>query len=139
MSSKILRPDALVEKMTWQGFIPEPDKADTPEPPPPKLEPAATQNSTQLEDQIRTLQARIEDEKRAAFAQGQTKGAEEEAAKWKQAIARVGDSIASLARHKQTLRAEVEEDAVRLSLAIARKVLYRELTVDPPAIAGLVH
>ena len=33
---------------------------------------------------------------------------------------------------------EAEQDVVKLAIAIARRVLHRELTVDPDAILGLV-
>ena len=36
------------------------------------------------------------------------------------------------------LRKQTEEELVRLSVAIARRVLHRELTVDPTALQGLV-
>lgn len=36
------------------------------------------------------------------------------------------------------LRKQTEEELVRLSVAIARRVLHRELTVDPSALQGLV-
>ena len=39
---------------------------------------------------------------------------------------------------KARLRAEAERDVVRLSLAIARKILHRELRIDPGVALGLV-
>src|SRR5258708_5967365 len=39
---------------------------------------------------------------------------------------------------RSRLYRQAEVDAVRLSIAIARRVLRRELTVDPAAIQGLV-
>lgn len=36
------------------------------------------------------------------------------------------------------LRKQTEEELVRLSIAIARRILHRELTVDPSALQGLV-
>jgi flagellar assembly protein FliH len=46
--------------------------------------------------------------------------------------------IAELASLRKRVRAEAEDDAVKLSIAIARRVLYRELATDPEAILGLV-
>ena len=46
--------------------------------------------------------------------------------------------IAELASLKKRVRAEAEDDAVKLAIAIARRVLYRELSTDPDAIVGLV-
>ena len=39
---------------------------------------------------------------------------------------------------RQRFRQEAEEDIVKLALAIARRVLHRELTVAPDALLGLV-
>jgi flagellar assembly protein FliH len=33
---------------------------------------------------------------------------------------------------------EAEEDAVRLAIAVAQKILHRELTVDPESVLGIV-
>jgi flagellar assembly protein FliH len=46
--------------------------------------------------------------------------------------------IAELASTRKRVRAEAEDDAVKLAIAIARRVLYRELSTDPEAILGLV-
>jgi flagellar assembly protein FliH len=46
--------------------------------------------------------------------------------------------IAELASLRKRVRAEAEDDAVKLAIAIARRVLYRELATDPEAILGLV-
>jgi flagellar assembly protein FliH len=46
--------------------------------------------------------------------------------------------IAELASARKRVRAEAEDDAVKLAIAIARRVLYRELATDPEAILGLV-
>lgn len=46
--------------------------------------------------------------------------------------------IAELASSRKRLRAEAEDDAMKLAIAIARRVLYRELSTDPEAILGLV-
>jgi len=37
------------------------------------------------------------------------------------------------------LRKQVEEEAVQLSLAVSRRILRRELSIDPSALHGLVQ
>jgi len=37
------------------------------------------------------------------------------------------------------LRRQTEEDIIRLAVAVARRVLHRELTIDPTALAGLIR
>jgi flagellar assembly protein FliH len=46
--------------------------------------------------------------------------------------------VAELASLRQRLRRETEEDLVRLAVAIARRILRREISTDPEAILGLV-
>jgi len=51
---------------------------------------------------------------------------------------RVARAVEELALHKSALRREAEEDVVKLAIAIARKVIYREISVDSEALLGLV-
>jgi len=48
-------------------------------------------------------------------------------------------TVAGLAGHKAALRTEAERDLVSLSLAVARKILRRELTIDPNIILAVVQ
>ena len=48
-------------------------------------------------------------------------------------------TLATLAQTKRKLRAEGEMELLKLSLAIARRILHRELAIDPEAVHGLVH
>jgi flagellar assembly protein FliH len=79
---------------------------------------------------------------RAAYAQGLAAGeaAAAQAAQQKLDPAVIGLNaiIAELASLRKRTRAEAEDDAVRLAIAIARRILYRELSTDPDAILGLV-
>jgi flagellar assembly protein FliH len=86
----------------------------------------------------REMQARAQ----AAYQQGRSEG---EAAGVQQAAQRVDGTVAQLANlmrelgsHKARLRMELEEDTVKLAIAIARRVLNRELATDPDVILGLV-
>ncbi|MBV9081221.1 MAG: hypothetical protein JOZ62_00990 [Acidobacteriaceae bacterium] len=36
------------------------------------------------------------------------------------------------------MRKQVEEEVVRLSIAVARRIIHRELTIDPDALVGLI-
>ena len=47
-------------------------------------------------------------------------------------------TIEELAGLRQRFRHEAEEDVIALALAIARRILHRELTVAPEALLGLV-
>jgi flagellar assembly protein FliH len=50
----------------------------------------------------------------------------------------LGRSIEQLAMHRVKIQREAEPELVRLSLAIARRILRRELSVDPEALQGLL-
>lgn len=51
---------------------------------------------------------------------------------------RIARTVGELAACKPSLRREAEQDVVKLAIAIARKVLHREIAVDPEALLGLV-
>jgi flagellar assembly protein FliH len=50
----------------------------------------------------------------------------------------LGRSIEQLAMHRGKIQREAEPELVRLSLAIARRILRRELSVDPESLQGLL-
>jgi flagellar assembly protein FliH len=88
------------------------------------------------------LDARDTRIKAAAQQQGRN---EAEAAANQRAMQKAEPVIAALNRIVQELvgtrksfRAEAEHDTVQLAIAIARRVLHRELSTDPEAILGLV-
>lgn len=51
---------------------------------------------------------------------------------------RLARTIEELSGFKRRFRHEAEEDVVKLALAVARRILHRELTMDPDALLGLV-
>lgn len=53
--------------------------------------------------------------------------------------ARLVRSIEALAAYRPRLRQQAERQVVELALAVARRILRREVTVDPEAVGGLVR
>jgi flagellar assembly protein FliH len=53
-------------------------------------------------------------------------------------VQRLARAAAELAGYRAAYRRESEQELVKLSLAIARKVLKREVTVDPSSLQGIV-
>ncbi len=53
-------------------------------------------------------------------------------------IASLNGIVQELANTRRNFRAEAEGDTVKLAIAIARRVLNREIATDPEAILGLV-
>jgi flagellar assembly protein FliH len=91
------------------------------------------------EDATRELQARLEQERAAAFEAGR-QAAQNAARQESQAhYERLSRSIEELAGCRLRYRRETEREVVQLSLEIARRILRRELTIDPEAILGLLR
>lgn len=154
MSSRILDPDTPLEARPWRsahqvqadGLGPvryDPGQSQTSEPGERRRDPADESRIRELEAAIKLLERRVEDETRAAHEQGRQQGfsagAQHEAAKWLEPLTQLSRAIDDMSKSKARFRAEVEADAVQLALAIARKVLNRELNSDPEALGGLAR
>ncbi len=72
------------------------------------------------------------------FNEGELAGAESANLAMKPVLEGLAKSIAGFASLRRGIRSEAEQDLVKLSLAVAKKILHRELTVDPGALAGVV-
>ncbi len=72
------------------------------------------------------------------FQEGKAAARQEVAAQIEAMNGRLARSIEELTGLRQRFRHEAEEDVVALALAIARRILHRELTVAPEALLGLV-
>jgi flagellar assembly protein FliH len=70
--------------------------------------------------------------------EGEAAGRNHAAAEMQPVLDRLARSIEEIGRLRAQFRREAEGDMVRLSLAIARRVLRRELAMDADAMHGLV-
>jgi len=86
----------------------------------------------------RAVEARIEAARQQGRAEGEAAGLARAAQRLDPVIANLSAAIQELARLRPRFREEAEEDTVKLAVAIARRVLHRELSSDPEAILGLV-
>jgi flagellar assembly protein FliH len=91
---------------------------------------------------IAELQQQSEQRVREAHAagthEGEAAGRQRASAEIQPVIDRMARSIEEIGGLRARLRAEAEADLVQLSLAIARRVLRRELAIDPEALHGLI-
>jgi flagellar assembly protein FliH len=71
--------------------------------------------------------------------EGQRQGAERAVAEVEPVLSRLLRTIEDLSATRDEFRREAEEDIVRLSLGIARRVLHREVSIDPGALSGVVR
>jgi flagellar assembly protein FliH len=85
------------------------------------------------------LAQRVQEAREAGRREGEAAGKAQAEEELRSTIERVAKSISEIDQYRGQLLRQTEGDAVRLSIAIARRVLRRELTVDPAAIEGLVR
>jgi flagellar assembly protein FliH len=97
------------------------------------LDPAA--GARQVEGQC---EQRIREAHAAGLRDGEAAGRGRASAELQPVMQRLAHSIEELGQMRARLRSEAEADLVRLSLAIARRVLRRELSIDPDALRGVV-
>jgi flagellar assembly protein FliH len=144
MSSKVLPSDdpQLAVPIAWRRVdVPGRAPSYIPPPPPASSKPLAPADTRPVEDKLREDKL-FEDKLREAHAagvrEGEAAGRSRAAAEMQAAIERLARSIEEISGLRARLRREAEGDLVRLTLAIARRILRRELAVDPDALHGLV-
>lgn len=86
----------------------------------------------------RECEQRVRDARAAGFAEGEMAGRARAAADVQPVLERLARAIEDLGSLRARLRREAEADVLRLALAIARRVLRREMAVDPDAMHGLI-
>jgi flagellar assembly protein FliH len=86
----------------------------------------------------RESEQKIREARAAGLHEGETAGRSRAAAELQPVVARLARAIDELANLRSRLRSEAEGDLIKLALAIARRVLRRELAIDPDALHGLV-
>lgn len=94
-------------------------------------------------ERLRNLERELNDRVQASYKRGLEEGEaaarQQSAAQLQTALERLARTIEEIAGGRQRLRHEAEEDVVKLALAIARRILYRELATDASALLGLVR
>jgi len=134
MSSRVYLPNdprgaaPVVWKQVPSG--PKGNPASTPDPPP--------DFTAQIAQFQREAEQRIREAHAAGVREGETAGRSRAAAELQPVMERLVRTIDELAGWRSRLRAEAEADLIKLALAIARRVLRRELAIDPEALHGLV-
>src|SRR5689334_18570326 len=102
-------------------------------------EPDAAELKSRLAELERYQQAAITKAREAGFQEGFRQAREQAAGEVKVAGERLGRLLEELASLKHKIRSEAEVELVNLSLAIARRILHRQISIDAEAIHGLVH
>jgi flagellar assembly protein FliH len=133
MSSRLLNPDdpRRVEAVIWRRVC---SAADAPEVPA-ETAPASRFDPAELE---REWQGRVSEARAAGRREGEAAARKQTMAELQEALERLARSVDEIAGLRSRLRREAEADLVQLAIAIARRVIRRELAVDPDALHGLV-
>lgn len=104
--------------------------------------PSAAEETARLRAQAAQFQQQYEQKVRDAHAagvrEGEATGRTRTLAEVQPVLDRMARSIDEVAGLRARLRAEAEADLVQLSIAIARRVLRREIALDPEALHGLI-
>ena len=75
----------------------------------------------------------------AGLAQGRAEGEQKAKLEVTPLIERLARTVADLSGTRDAFRREAEEDVVRLALGVARRILHREVSIDPEALTGIIH
>jgi flagellar assembly protein FliH len=123
---RVLRADehAAVRPVWW--------RENTPPPAPPALVP----QSKGFTDEDRSALEKTAYQR--GFSEGKSVGREQAVTELQPLTERITRSLAELSSARTRLRKEAEKDLLKLAIAIARRVLHRELTLDPESIEGVI-
>lgn len=126
-------PDAPVEKFRWESVGGQLRGGQARQAPPPPPDPA----------QDPAVQARVAAIERDAFAkgyaQGERAGLEAAATRADGMLRRLGQTVEELAALRGEIIRRTERQTVQLVLAIAERIVQRELTIDRSLLVGMAR
>jgi flagellar assembly protein FliH len=112
---------------------PEPEPVAPPPQPAPPAEPVVTA------EQQAHLAALEREAFTKGYAQGERAGLEAGGKRAEAMLRRVAQTLEELGGLRQTLIHETERQMVQLALTLARRVVHREISLDPELAAALAH
>lgn len=104
--------------------------------PAPKAAEIASQE--ELKAKLAAMEQRVREAREAGRAEGEAQGRRAVQAEVDGMLQKLAAAIHEASELRSRLRDEAEADLVRLAIAIARKIVGRELNADPETITGLV-
>jgi len=128
-SSKILRDGDLsaVTPMAWRSTT------TTPPAPRPARTPSVDAGPSGDQEEAR------KEAYQRGFSEGQNAGHQQAVSEIAPVMERLSRSLADLATVRTRVRKTAESDLLKLAIAVARRVIHRELTLDPGSIEGLIR
>lgn len=135
MSSKIIRSgeNEPVEPLSWSAWSTETVDPGMIRPAAPDRGPSAS--AAEGQPRVEEL---LEAARRQAHREGEAAGRASCRREVEEASRQMAQAVQNALREKARLRAEAERDVVHVALAIARKILRREVQIDPGVALGLV-
>src|ERR1700733_4316930 len=136
MSSKLLRGEAIAtEQVAWRRVSSSEAITGGGQPAADYISEPGLPGEKTAED---IEQQRLEAARRQGFEEGQAAARQSLAGQVETMQLTLARSIEELTGSRLRYRREAEQDVVALALAVARRILHRELTVAPEALLGLV-
>jgi flagellar assembly protein FliH len=131
-TSRVLRSEELsgVAPIWWRGG----GAASVP----PSVSPQIVRPKPQASDPDSERERIERDAHERGFAEGQALGKEQAAAELAPVLDRLGRALVSLSSMRSRIRKDAEKELLALAIAIARRVVHRELTLDPESMGGLI-
>jgi flagellar assembly protein FliH len=136
--------DVVVEPFHWSPVAAAPKPVAAPPPPPREAAPAA-QAAAPVSPEALSIQQqeRLAALEREAFtkgyAQGERAGLEAGGKRAEAMLRRVAQTLEELGGLRRTLMQQSERQMVQLALTLARRVVQREISLDPELIAAMAH
>ena len=133
MSSRVLRPDDKppVEPLAWKQVHTLSRGAGP-------GGPAPVGDQQQIEQIQQQVAQRVREAHAQGHREGEAAGRAQAAAEVRPVIERLSRTIDEISSLRARLRREAEADTIQLALAIAGRVLRRQLAIDSDALHGLV-
>jgi len=130
MSSNVLKSGSYgpLPPVQWRVWPSEPSKSASAHPAAPAGSAAGAARAAQLEKEAFER----------GFREGEASAARKASDQFQSAARTFAESAAALAAYKPALRSEVERELALLALAIARKIVHRELSIDPSIVVAVV-
>jgi flagellar assembly protein FliH len=138
MLSKIVDHDTAISRVNWRGV----EKPAAALPAPARAGSSSPDELALLKARLAEVEAGAEDRIRDSYgtglAEGEAAGRARAEEKVGEALERLAAAVAELAEARQRMLAQVEADLLKLSIEVARRILHRELTIDPNAVGALI-
>ena len=135
-----MNPEAdSIEPMPWMQMSPRPASGPIYR----EVRKTDQANKDELQLQLAAAEAKAEVRVREAREAGRREGdaAARQAlqAEVREVTTRLAASIQQMVELRPRLRLQAESDLVRLAVSIARRIVFRELTIDPEAVTALAR